>query len=247
MQIKDTAVLESGFAWGNDSAYVVVRHVRYGLTKKGGGKKYESIGDLILALEDSISKLKKKIEEAKAKKEEAAKANNGILINKVDQTKGPKKNSRDKKTAKSLSDVDSTSDLDELFNFSKRTKTISNSTAKPSIDFPQSASSHIDSDDSERHPELVFDSAKAQPSQPQFSNRGRQSQRDMNFSPSRRENKQAETNTSGPSYGIFSAHNASASEKPGVAGEPARNPAMRGITENRYNPSSKPGNQPTRH
>lgn len=310
MQIEDIAVVESGPHLGKDGAYVLVRHVKFGLSKKGGGKKYQAAGDTSPKVENVTSNSNPVVDSGgpieDLEKEDIAKSSKALR----------NENLRDKKTAWSVSD--SSDDLGNVFNSSEDAKRVaSNPTIKPMADLPHGPSIRSDSDGSVRHPKQVFDSTKAHPVtsqsefpnmtenrykkndgvnqfstskgmddngkgtrdpvrfQPRFSNYGRQPPTDTNFLPPTRESRQAEIKaplfrnsklplndttkqeSSGPgapsiprpSYGIFSAHNASSPGKQGVAGEVDRNreenpysainPAMRGFTAKQNLPGSK--------
>lgn len=182
MQIEDIAVVESGPHLGKDSAYVIVRHVKYGQSKKGGGKKYQAVGDMSLGIEEVTSDSNPAIDSSGpiqdlSPAEPGSEAEDEILLDEVDQTitsstAMPNKNLRDKKTSWSVSDAGG--DFDEVFNFNEDTKRVtSNPTAKPIIDFQQEASFRFGSDGSVRHPKQVFDFTKAhtKPSQPEVPDR----------------------------------------------------------------------------
>ncbi|KAH7518388.1 hypothetical protein FEM48_Zijuj09G0166400 [Ziziphus jujuba var. spinosa] len=161
--IEDIAVVESGPHLGKDGAYVIVRHVKFGLSKKGGGKKYQAAGDTSPKVEKVTSNSKPVVDSGGPIEDlEVEDIHSGEADQAISSKAMQNENLRGKRTPWSVSD--SSDDFGKVFNFSEDAKRVaSNPTIEPMADSLHGASIRSDSDGSVWHPKQVFDSTKAHP------------------------------------------------------------------------------------
>ncbi|KAL5561237.1 hypothetical protein UlMin_030984 [Ulmus minor] len=234
--IEEESIVESGPTLGKDGAYVIVRHVKFGPSKKGGGKKTKAVGDASSGGQEAIEDLNHA--------ESSLETEDGSFSYEVDQSR-----------SSSLA----ASNSQQVVDSSTENRYRKNATRNQ---YPPRDSVKLD---------------------PRFSNQGKQSPRDMNFSRRINERDEAQTNgfrnsqsplnnaprrepfvpglsstprppprrepfppglssTPRPSFGVFNASQGNAQGRNGVAPEvganreenryAARSPGTRGVNPN---------------
>ncbi|PON45066.1 Translation initiation factor [Parasponia andersonii] len=263
--IEDIAVVESGPLLGKDGAYVIVRHAKFGSTKKGGGKKIKALEEASSeAQEDGLtpaSDSRIAIDDVNAV-DSALETNDESFFAEVGQ-------SRSSSMGSSNSDFHG-SDKQHSFHDSIRSSETSDITEnryrKGGARNQFSPTQGMDSGNPGMRHSTRLD---------HFSNQGRQPPSDTNFSQQTRESKDAVTSVPGfrnrrpppneatrrepfsprPGYGIFSDSKANAPGNHGVQANTGgnreenrysgRSPTRGGLASNQNFPSSKfEGRQP---